>query len=571
MVTMQKLDNSAGFNWRSLIYVILFFCYFSCSLQLYIVFSGHANFIGLRDSIIYSMIWLVPVLFFPRYTKKIATVYGIIIGGLSLISIGYFTIYRQEFSQSVFFVMAESNYNESHEFISQYLSIKLVIVLLIYILLGFFLWLKVKPIYVKNMTKWLVSIFIVVYALMPLCIGVVIKKMSFAQATQHLQERMETTVPWQLINSYLAYRSQLSNMENILNHLQTLPKFENLTDANGDTPRTLVLVIGESTTRNRMGIYGYERNTTPLIEQFKQDNPDFVVFNDVVSSRPYTIEILQQALTLADEQNPDLYLSKPSLIHLMKQAGYKTFWITNQQTMTKRNTMLTMFSKQADEQFYMNNDRNQSSRQYDSSVFEPFKKVLHDPAEKKFIVIHLLGTHMKYELRYPQSTDYQRFNNRSDLAFKLDDDKLKVYNSYDNAITYNDFVTTKLFNLFKDSQENGFMLYFSDHGEDVYQTPPHDILGRNEKAPTKVMYTVPFMLWQSPKWLASHPNNYQSYVNRKFSTQDLIHTWSDLAGLSYKSYAPEKSIVNPKFEQPIRWIGDPHDKKGLTDFDKLTK
>ena len=114
---MQKLDNSAGFNWRSLIYVILFFCYFSCSLQLYIALSGHANFIGLRDSIIYSMIWLVPVLFFPRYTKKIATVYGIIIGGLSLSSIGYFTIYRQEFSQSVFFVMAESKYNESHEFI----------------------------------------------------------------------------------------------------------------------------------------------------------------------------------------------------------------------------------------------------------------------------------------------------------------------------------------------------------------------------------------------------------------------------------------------------------------------
>lgn len=68
---MQKLDNSVGFNWRSLIYVILFFCYFSSSLQLYIALSGHANFIGLRDSIIYSMIWLVPVLFFPRYTKKL--------------------------------------------------------------------------------------------------------------------------------------------------------------------------------------------------------------------------------------------------------------------------------------------------------------------------------------------------------------------------------------------------------------------------------------------------------------------------------------------------------------------
>ncbi|WP_442899753.1 hypothetical protein [Gilliamella sp. App4-10] len=38
--------------------------------------------------------------------------------------------------------------------------------------------------------------------------------------------------------------------------------------------------------------------------------------------------------------------------------------------------------------------------------------------------------------------------------------------------------------MFKNSQENGFMLYFSDHGEDVYQTSLHDVLGCNEKAPT---------------------------------------------------------------------------------------
>lgn len=568
---MQKLKDNQKFSWSALIFVILFFCYFSCALQLYIVLSGHSNLIGLRDAIIYSFIWLIPVLLFPNHTRKIAAVYGLVIGALSLISIGYFVIYRQEFSQSVFFVMAESNYNESHEFIQQYFSFKLLAVLVIYILIGIYLWRKVKPIYVKNSTKWICSLLIITYALMPLFISMAVKKTSFEKATAHLMSRMETTVPWQLLNSYLAYRSQLTNMENILNHLQTLPAFENLKDANGDTPRTLVLVIGESTSRQRMGIYGYDRSTTPQIEQFKKENPEFLVFNDVVSSRPYTIEILQQALTFADEQHPDLYLKKPSLIHLMKQAGYKTFWITNQQTMTKRNTMLTMFSKQADEQFYMNNDRNQSSRQYDSSVFEPFREVLNDPAQKKFIVIHLLGTHMKYSLRYPKDEQWNYFKDKDKIAFKIDDEKLDYYNSYDNAIRYNDYVTTTLFNLFKNSQENGFMLYFSDHGEDVYQSPPHDVLGRNEKAPTQTMYTIPFMLWQSPKWRASHPNNYQSYVERKFSTQDLIHTWSDLAGLSYDSYQPEKSIVNPNFHQSIRWIGDPYDKNGLIDFDKLLK
>lgn len=568
---MLNIKATNKFSWSALIFNILFFTYFSSALQLYIFLSGHSNAIGLRDSIIYSLIWLIPVLIFPNYTRKIATIFGLIIGCLSLVSVGYFVIYRQEFSQSVFFVMAESNYSESSEFVQQYFSIKLVIVLIIYSLVGVYLWSKVRPVYIKTSTKWIVSLLIAIYAIMPVFISVIIKKSSIEKAGTHLLTRMETTVPWQLINSYLAYRSQLKNMEDILNHLDTLPPVENLKDANGNTPRTLVLVIGESTTRNRMSIYGYGRNTTPQIEQFKKDNADFVVFNDVVSSRPYTIEILQQALTFADEKHPDLYLKTPSLINLMKQAGYKTFWITNQQTMTKRNTMLTMFSKQADEQFYMNNDRNQSSRQYDESVFEPFKKVLADNAEKKFIVIHLLGTHMKYEFRYPKDGKYDLFKDKESIPYLLDDDKVNVYNSYDNAISYNDYVTTTLFNIFKNSKENGFMLYFSDHGEDVYQTPPHNVLGRNEKAPTKTMYTVPFMLWQSPTWVATHPNNYQAYVDRKFSTQDLIHTWSDLAGLSYNLYVPEKSIVNPNFHESIRWIGDPYDKNGLIDFDKLTK
>lgn len=568
---MQNLKEDQKFSFSSLFLIILFFTYFSSALQLYISLSGHSNFIGLRDSIIYSLIWLIPVLFFPNHTRKIATIYGIVVGGLSLISLAYFVIYRQEFSQSVFFVMAESNFNESNEYIQQYLSFKLIAVLVVYILVALFLWKQVKPVYVQNKTKWMVSLLIAIYALMPLAISVMVKKTSFEKAGAHLLSRMETTVPWQLLSSYIAYRSQLSNMENILNNLQSLPSLENLKDSNGDTPRTLVLIIGESTTRTRMGIYGYNRNTTPMIEQFKKENSNLLVFNDVVSSRPYTIEILEQALTFADERHPDLYLTQPSLIHLMKQAGYKTFWITNQQTMTKRNTMLTMFSKQTDKQYYMNNDRNQSARQYDDAVIQPFKEVLTDPAEKKFIVIHLLGTHMKYEFRYPKSSEYNVFQDKTSIPFNIDDDNAKVYNSYDNAVSYNDYVITTLFNTFKQSHDNGFMLYFSDHGEEVYQTPPYDVLGRNEKAPTKPMYTIPFILWESPSWLKTHPNNYQAYVDRKFSSQDLIHTWSDLAGLTYNLYQPEKSLVNPNFKQSIRWIGDPYDKKGLVDFDKLVK
>jgi len=56
-------------------------------------------------------------------------------------------------------------------------------------------------------------------------------------------------------------------------------------------------------------------------------------------------------------------------------------------------------------------------------------------------------------------------------------------------------------------------------------------------------------------------------VTRKYSNVDFIHTWSDLAGLRYDRFCPEKSLVNPAFQPSTRWIGNPDDKKTLRDFD----
>lgn len=40
-------------------------------------------------------------------------------------------------------------------------------------------------------------------------------------------------------------------------------RWQNFKDESGNEPRTLVLVIGESTQRGRMSLYGYPRETTP--------------------------------------------------------------------------------------------------------------------------------------------------------------------------------------------------------------------------------------------------------------------------------------------------------------------
>jgi len=135
---------------------------------------------------------------------------------------------------------------------------------------------------------------------------------------------MEPAAPWHIVMGYIKYKNQLRDIEKYLLANNNLPPIEELADKNKMALNILVLVIGESTNRQRMGLYGYERNTTPELKSIKDD---LSIFDQVYSPRPYTIETLQQVLSFADEKNPDIYLKKPTLMNLMKQAGYKLFSI----------------------------------------------------------------------------------------------------------------------------------------------------------------------------------------------------------------------------------------------------
>jgi heptose-I-phosphate ethanolaminephosphotransferase len=564
-----QLQSKPAFSWKALGWALLYFWFFSSLLQAVIYFSGYSGSTGLRDSLLFSSLWLIPVFLFPNRIRIIAAVIGIVLWAASLAALSYYVIYGQEFSQSVLYVMFETNANEASEYLSQYFSLKIVLIALTYTAIAILLWTRLRPVHIPSPWRYLVS-FALLYGLIlhPMTVNTFIKQKPFEKTLDGLASRMEPAAPWQFISGYYQYRQQLTSLNSLLNENNALPPLANFKDSSGDAPRTLVLVIGESTQRGRMSLYGYPRETTPELDALHKSDPNFTVFNNVVTSRPYTIEILQQALTFANEKNPDLYLTQPSLMNMMKQAGYKTFWITNQQTMTARNTMLTVFSKQTDKQFYMNQQRTQSAREYDSNVLAPFKEVLADPAPKKFIIVHLLGTHIKYKFRYPDGQG--KFDNNIDnVPAGLSNDELEAYNDYDSANVYNDHIIASLIKDYKATDPNGFLLYFSDHGEEVYDTPPHKTQGRNEDSPTRHMYTVPFLLWTSEKWQAAHPRDFSQDVNRKYSSSELIHTWSDLAGFTYDGFDPTRAITNPQFKETTRWIGNPYKKNALIDYDSL--
>ncbi|AXA54030.1 phosphoethanolamine transferase CptA [Pseudomonas thivervalensis] len=559
----RSKTTAKGFDWAGFGWLFLFFWYFSGITQLLILLSDTSGFTGFRQAFLMSAVWLAPLLLFPARTRLFAALVGVVLWACSMASLGYFFIYQQEFSQSVIFIMFESNVSEAGEYLTQYFAWWMVAAFLAHTIVGYWLWTRLRPVYLPRGQAVVVATVIMLAVVGYPLIKQTLRTGSFARGLEKFEDRIEPAVPWQMLVAYRRYGEQLENMQGMLHSASKIAPLRNLKDPLAEQPATLVLVIGESTNRQRMSLYGYPRETTPELDKLKDQ---LSVFDNVITPRPYTIEALQQVLTFADEQNPDLYLSTPSLVSMMKQAGYKTFWITNQQTMTKRNTMLTTFSQQADEQVYLNNNRNQNAAQYDGDVIEPFNKALADSAPRKLIVVHLLGTHMSYKYRYPPT--FNKFTDRQGVPASLRDDQVPTYNSYDNAVLYNDFVVSSLIKDYAKTDPNGFLLYLSDHGEDVFDSPGHGTLGRNEGKPTAPMYTIPFMAWASPKWRENHDWNFAGDLSRPYSSSHLIHTWADLAGLSFDELDRSKSLVSDDFKARPLLIGNPHQtpRKALIDF-----
>ncbi|SDK49876.1 heptose-I-phosphate ethanolaminephosphotransferase [Methylophilus rhizosphaerae] len=516
---------------------------------------GAASPEGIKDAVFVSTLWLIPLWWQPHRLRQWSAVIALLIGVLALPGFAYFLVYRQEFTQSLMMILFESNQSESQEYLRNYFTWWILLAILAFIIIPVLYWRTLKP---AQLSKPRAAI----YSLLALALVFTspVKYMArdqWATASKSIDRHLGGIPPFQLALGYLNYERQLEEVNRTLLTMNQVPSLSQLTEQAKPGPTTVVLVIGESTSRLHMSLYGYSRDTNPELSKIRQE---LTLFDNVYAPRPYTIESLQQVLTFADQQHPDAYKTQPSLVAMMKQAGYHVTWITNQQTLTGRNTMLTTFAKQADKQYFLNNERRQNAYSFDEKVLPPFAETLSDPHPKKLIIVHLLGTHMKYSYRYPENFDV--FKTAEGLPVKgLDEAKSALVNSYDNAIRYNDWVMSQLIAALKAKQQHSLLVYFSDHGEDVYDTPPHNFQGRNEAAPTLPMYSIPFMVWHSANWFNAQTLLANVDTHRQYDNADLIYTLADLMGLSFDGFQPGESLVNARFTPDNILVGDPYLRK----------
>ena len=444
----------------------------------------------------------------------------------------YYYMFQTFFSASAIFVALDSNADESVEFLSFYVDAPVVLCAAIFLVVIFWMLFKSKQYYhligsnIKFKRRYMVFLFFVIILFV------------------RQSDLIRFNLPYLIIKSGTEYAVESKKLGDYKNN--KTGNFENVSRlSHDDEHETYVVIIGESTSRSHLGIYGYYRETTPGLNAIKDQ---LLIYNDAISPHAYSVGALTKILTLGNYESPK-NISVGSIIQLLNSAGFDTYWLSNQRPIGPFESMITKISLSSGKHRFLTTTLAGNSTVLDEGLLDAFDEVLSNNVKKRVIFVHMMGTHHHYENRYPEA--FSRFNDQPRTNFKSEDSFEKI-NHYDNAILYNDFIISEIISKLDTLNIKSLALYFSDHGEEMYNDL--NMAGHNEDIYSQQMFDIPFFLWQSQKFKQSKKLYFAQ--DRKYMIDDFFHSFADLLDISAKEVEPYRSIFNANFKERTRIIKD---------------
>ncbi|EAP6465745.1 kdo(2)-lipid A phosphoethanolamine 7''-transferase [Salmonella enterica] len=279
-------------------------------------------------------------------------------------------------------------------------------------------------------------------------------------------------------------------------------KFTYVAPKDGDDTY-VVFIIGETTRWDHMGIFGYERNTTPKLAQEK----------NLAAFRGYSCDTATK-LSLrcmfvregGADNNPQRTLKEQNVFAVLKQLGFSSDLYAMQSEMWfYSNTMADNISYR--EQIGAE-PRNRGKTVDDMLLIDEMQNSLaQNPEGKHLIILHTKGSHFNYTQRYPRS--YAQWKPEC-IGVDSGCTKAQMINSYDNSVIYVDHFITSVFDQLRDKK--AIVFYAADHGESINEREHLHGTPRNMAPPEQ--FRVPMLVWMSDKYLAS-PQHAQMFAHLK--------------------------------------------------------
>ncbi len=327
------------------------------------------------------------------------------------------------------------------------------------------------------------------------------------------------------VKEYLATNLQYGqNMQERISELLVTPLNKN------DKPHTILLVIGESASRDYMKAFNkeYKYDTTPWLDKMKESK-NFILFPNAFSIGANTVLAVSNAMTEINQYNDKKFYNACSIIDIAHAAGYKVHWYSNQGHLGSADTPVTLIANTADVAKWTKQELNQV--QYDESLL-PYLEEL-NPAKNNFLVVHLTGSHFNFLNRYPES--FTKFSTPGKYDLEV---------NYADSIAYTDYVLEQIFNYAKDKLNLQAMVYFSDHA-----TVPDKRRSPNFEGLASVR--IPFFTYFADEYIAQHQEVYDTLKKHEnfYWTNDLAYELlCSILDIKSNHFDEANSLASEKFK-----------------------
>lgn len=281
----------------------------------------------------------------------------------------------------------------------------------------------------------------------------------------------------------------------------------------------VVLVIGESARRQNFSLYGYDKNTNPLLSK----TPNVFHF-DATSCATYTTAGVK--CILEHTNSDDLYEILPNYLY---RNNVEVVWRTSNWGEPP------VHIKNYQNRDVLRKDCKGEGCDYDEILLTGLKEqILASKKNKILIVLHTSTSHgPTYSKKYPP-----RFETFKPVCNSVELGKCsqtELINAYDNTIVYTDYILSSVIEDLKELKEfKSTMIFVSDHGESLGEKNLY-MHGVPMSFAPKEQYEIPFIVWVSD-------NSKQLKANKTLTQNHVFHSVLNFLNIESPVYNEELNI-----------------------------
>ena len=317
-------------------------------------------------------------------------------------------------------------------------------------------------------------------------------------------------MPW----SYIVNSVRFWNAERKRNAEEIkLPDAE-LTDS---SRQVCVLIIGESARRDRFSLYGYERETNPLLAK---DTVTALIAN---SAATYTTAGVKAILDHAETNK--LYEILPNYMY---RNGVDVLWRTTNWGEPPVHIEKYHQVEQIKERYP------EANTEYDEVLLTGLKEEIDNSTNNKvFVVLHTSTSHgPTYNKKYP--AQFEKFTPVCNTVEMSKADPAELNNAYDNSILYTDYLIHSTIEVLRGVTDRSCcVLFVSDHGESLGENNLY-MHGVPMSMAPREQIEIPFIVWTSDKSL--------KIKNQEVGQYHTFHSVMDFFGMRSPIYDETKTI-----------------------------